>query len=123
VVKIVEGTYRYAEQFLQGHKLSSKSLSRAWKPVTEGEIYVVLGLFMLMGIIQKPTQRSYFTTKRVISTRDRLQVFCKFLHFADNESFNNFQGPKKLFKIFPVMSHLNNRFQELYLPIRDISID
>jgi hypothetical protein len=43
---------------------------RAWKPVTEGEIYVVLGLFMLMGIIQKPTLRlySYFTTKTVIST-------------------------------------------------------
>jgi uncharacterized membrane protein len=49
--------------------------------VTEGEIYVVLGLFMLMGIIQKPTMRSYFTTKRVIYTpgfgnvtRDKLEV-------------------------------------------------
>jgi hypothetical protein len=45
------------------------------------------------------------------------------LHFADNETINSFQGPKKLFKIFPVISHLNNRFQELYLPNRDISID
>jgi hypothetical protein len=36
--------------------------------VTEGEIYVVPGLFMLIGTIQKPTMRSYFTTKRVIST-------------------------------------------------------
>jgi uncharacterized membrane protein len=35
--------------------------------VTEEEIDVVLGLFMLMGIIQKPTLRLYFTTKRVIS--------------------------------------------------------
>jgi hypothetical protein len=33
-----------------------------------------------------------------------------------------FQGPKKLFKIFPVISHLNNRFQELYLPNQDISV-
>jgi hypothetical protein len=45
------------------------------------------------------------------------------LHFANSETINNFQGPKKLFKIFPVISHLNNKFQELYLPNRDITID
>jgi hypothetical protein len=99
--------------------------------VTEGEIYIVLGLFMLMGIIQKPTLRTYFTTKRLISTsgfrdiitRERLEVICKFLHFTDHESISNFEGPEKLFKIFPVISHLNNKFQELYLPNQDISID
>jgi hypothetical protein len=50
------------------------------------EIYVVPGLFMLMGIIQKPTLRSYFTAKRAISTpgvrdiitRDRLELICSF---------------------------------------------
>jgi hypothetical protein len=26
-----------------------------WKPVSEDEIYLVLALFMLMGIVQKPT--------------------------------------------------------------------
>jgi hypothetical protein len=60
VGKIVEVTNRYAKQFFKGCKLSSKSPGRAWKPVTEGEVYVVL---MLTGIIQKPTLRSYFTTK------------------------------------------------------------
>jgi hypothetical protein len=77
--------------------------------VTEGEIYIVLGLFMLMEIIQKPTLRSYFTTKRVISTpgfrdiitRERLEIICKFLHFTDNESVSNFEGPEKLFQKFP----------------------
>jgi hypothetical protein len=48
---------------------------------------------------------------------------CKFLHIANNETINSFQGPKKLFKIFPVISHLNNKFQELYLPNQDILID
>jgi hypothetical protein len=98
--------------------------------VTEGEIYVVLGLIMLMGIIQKPTLRSYFTTKRVISTpgfgditRERLELICKFLYFTNNETINSFQGLKKLFKMFPVISHLNNKFQELYLPNQGISID
>jgi hypothetical protein len=99
--------------------------------VTEGEIYVVLGLFTLMGIVQKPILHSYFTTKRVISTsgfrdiitQDRFQLVCKFLYFADNETISTFEGPQKLFKIFPVISHLNKKFQELYLPNRDISID
>jgi hypothetical protein len=63
VGKFVEVTNRYAKQFFKGCKLSSKSPGRAWKPVTEGEVYVVLMLFMLTGIIQKPTLRSYFTTK------------------------------------------------------------
>jgi hypothetical protein len=29
--------------------------------------------------------------------------------------------PKKLFKIFPVISHFNNKLQELHLPNQDIS--
>jgi DnaJ-class molecular chaperone len=45
------------------------------------------------------------------------------MHFANNGSFSNFQGPKKLFKIFPVISYINNSFQETYLPNRDNSID
>jgi hypothetical protein len=65
---IVRETNRYVEQFLRGCELLIRSPTRAWKPVTEGEIYIVLGSFMLMGIIQKPTLRSYFTTNRVIST-------------------------------------------------------
>jgi hypothetical protein len=64
---IVTETNRYAEQFLCKHELSVRLPARAWKPVT-GEIYIVLGLFMLMGIIQKPTLGFYFTTKRLIST-------------------------------------------------------
>jgi hypothetical protein len=59
---------------------------------------------MLMGIIKKPTLRLYFTTKRVISilefgdiiTQDRLELIRKFLHFANNETINNFEGPKKI---------------------------
>jgi hypothetical protein len=128
---IVKETNRYAEQFLRGCEPSARSPAKAWKPVTEGDIYVVLGVFMLMGIIQKPTLRSYFTTKRVISTpgftdvitRDRLELICRFLHFTNNETISTFEGPEKLFKISPIISHLNNKFQELYLPNQDISID
>jgi hypothetical protein len=72
--------------------------------VTKEEIYVILGLFMLIGIIQKPALRSHFTTERVIFTpgfgdiitRDRLELLSIFFQSANNETINNFQGPKKL---------------------------
>jgi hypothetical protein len=55
--------------------------------------------------------------------RDRLERIWKFLHFANNETINIFQRSKKLFKIVPVTSHLDNRFQEMYLPDQDILTD
>ncbi|PNF13973.1 hypothetical protein B7P43_G08681 [Cryptotermes secundus] len=86
---------------------------------------------MLMGIIQKPTLRSYFSTRRIMSTpgfrdiisRNRLELICKFLHFVDNETMSTHQGPQKLLKILPLISQLNKKFLELYLPSQNISVD
>ena len=95
------------------------------------EIYTALGLFLLMSIVQKPSARSYFSKRRVISTsefaavisRDRFELICKFLHFIDNESLPTYQGPPILFKIYPVIYHLNVKFQTPYLPNQNIAID
>jgi hypothetical protein len=133
VQKIAEETNHYATQFQnsRGRLFPRRSIVHAWKPTTAEEIYILLGLFMLMGIIQKPSLRSYSSTKRMIATpgfgdiitRERLDLPCKFLHFSDNESQNTYQGPPKLFKIFSIISHLNNKFQTLYLPYQNISVD
>jgi uncharacterized membrane protein len=40
---------------------------RDWEPVSEDEIYVVLALFMLMGIVQKPTLQPYFSKNFVLA--------------------------------------------------------
>ena len=84
---------------------------KSWTSVTESEIYTVLGLFLLMGIVQKPTAKSYFS-KRVVSTpgfadvisRGRFELICKLLHFIDNENLPTHQEPPILFQIYPVMS-------------------
>jgi hypothetical protein len=133
VHKIVLETNRYAEQFInsRGRLFPFRSPARQWRPVTESEIYVMLGLFLLMGIIQKPTLRSYFSRKRILSTpgfgdvisRDRFELIMKFLHFSDNTNKGNYEGPAKLYKIYSVLSHLNNKFQNLYLPGQNISVD
>jgi len=41
---------------------------RDWKPVTKDEMYVVLALSMQMGIIQKPTLRSYVSKNYILAT-------------------------------------------------------
>jgi hypothetical protein len=67
-----------------------------------------------MGIIQKPTLWTYFSRKRIIM---------KFLCFADSTNKANYEGPEKLYKIFSVLSHLNYKFQNLFLPGQNISVD
>jgi len=85
IQQIVKETNRYAEyKNARGNLFSFISLVRSWTPVTESEIYTVLGLFLLMGIVQKPRARSYFSKNRVISTpgfayvisRDRFELIC-----------------------------------------------
>jgi len=88
---------------------------RSWTAVVESEIYSFIGPFLLMGIVQIPTARSYFLKRSVISTpgfadvisRERFELICKFLHFIDNESLPTYQGPPILVKIYPVICHLN----------------
>ena len=61
---IVRETNTYAAQKIQARSfIPLHSRMRDWKPVTKDEMYVVLALFMLMGIIQKPTLGSYFSKK------------------------------------------------------------
>ncbi|PSN50037.1 hypothetical protein C0J52_03287 [Blattella germanica] len=68
VKMIVDETNIYAQQFLCSKILSPRSPARQWVPVTMNEMYVFLALFLLMGIINKPTLKSYFSTKRILST-------------------------------------------------------
>jgi hypothetical protein len=65
VEMIVHGTNIYAEQCIvwKGRAIPLRSRIRDWKPVTVEEIYVVLELLMLMGIVQKPTLSIYISLK------------------------------------------------------------
>lgn len=105
--KIVMETNKYAEQTIQSNSILSRTMKN-WKPVDEAEIYVLLGIYMLMGIVQKPSIRSYYCKDPFIETpifskimkKERYDLICKFLHFVDNNTKKTFQGPAKLFKIY-----------------------
>jgi hypothetical protein len=61
---------------------------------------MVTALFMLMGIIKKPTLWSYFSKNQLLGTPffpetislGRLELICRFLHFADNSQKDQFPG-------------------------------
>ena len=117
----------YAPQKIEARSfIPLRSRMRDWKPVTTDEMYVVLALFMLMGIILKPTLRSYFSKNYILGTpifgsiisMDRFESIRNFMHFNNNDHIGTYQGPSKLFKIYPVLSYLNTKFQSLYLPGR-----
>jgi hypothetical protein len=84
-----------------------------------------------MRIIQKPALQTYFSRKRILSapgfgdviSRDRFKLIMKFLCFADNTNKANYEGPVKLYKIFPVLSHLNYKFQNIFLPRQNVSVN
>jgi hypothetical protein len=66
---IVRETNTYAAQKIQARSfIPLRSTMRDWKPITTDEIYVLLAIFMLMGIIQKPTLRSYFSKHVILAT-------------------------------------------------------
>jgi len=105
---IARETNTYAAQKIQARSfIPLRSRMRDWKPVTKDEMYVVLALFMLMGIIQKPTLCSYFSKNYILATpifgsiisMDRFESICNFMHFNNNDHVGTYQGPYKPFKI------------------------
>ncbi|XP_046402046.1 piggyBac transposable element-derived protein 4-like [Ischnura elegans] len=124
-------TNRYAQQFIAKSKPTPHSRINNWRDVTREEMYIMLGIFILMGIIQKPSVKSYFTKDPFLETPifsqmmslDRFQLISKFLHFVNNDAEGEFTGPKKIFKVYPIVSHLRSKFQTLYVPDENICID
>jgi hypothetical protein len=63
VQKIVTETCHNAEQFKnsRGNIFSKQLRGSEWQSLAAEEIYVVLALFMLMSILQKPSLTLYFS--------------------------------------------------------------
>jgi hypothetical protein len=41
---------------------------------------------------------------------------------SEDDKYNEYQWPSKLFKMYPVIQHLNNKFQNLYILNQNIAI-
>lgn len=120
---IVTETNRYAAQ-CQDNRYRPFSRSRRWEPVTADDIWVFLGILILQGIVGKPVQKWYWSTNKLletpifgkIMTECRFSLIMKYLHFANNEQYDEAVHPApKLKKIWELFQIINLNFQNVYV--------
>ncbi|KAJ1110029.1 hypothetical protein NDU88_007384 [Pleurodeles waltl] len=133
--EIVKQTNLYAAQYLRDNAARLKPQSRAtqWVPTYLKEMKTFLGLTFLMGLIRKPSLASYWFTSPLMATaifpatmtRNPYLLLLRMLHFVDNALALPRDHPDcdRLFKIRPVLDHFVDRFSEVYVPGKEISVD
>ena len=126
---ILAETNLYARQ-----KYATKPrLLAAWNNVTSAERKAFFCICIIMGIDHLPSTSLYWSTnsflgnpgiQRVIS-RNRFQQISQMLHFNDSsrEPKQGAENFDRLYKIRPMLSQLNRKFQEIYSPSQNISVD
>ncbi|KAL7644212.1 UNVERIFIED_CONTAM: hypothetical protein RMT77_005038 [Armadillidium vulgare] len=132
---MVKSTNAYAKKFLSDKKDNIKKSSRynAWYDVTIQEMRQFLGLYILMGIIHKPTTNSYWATDKYLSTptfpsvmkRDRFCNILTFLHFEDASKTIDFSNERerRLRELNPLMHILDEAIGKKYYPSQNLSLD
>ena len=129
----VTETNRYAKEFIDSTNLSRSSRANDWYDTDPKEMRQFFGLLFLMGIVRKPRLDMFWSKDPLYSTpifsaimsRNRFQLILKFLHFNDNSQMApaNDPSPDKLYKLRPLIDHLFEKFQEVYTPSQNVSID
>ncbi|XP_053319679.1 piggyBac transposable element-derived protein 4-like [Spea bombifrons] len=129
---IVSQSNLYAQQYRAANP-NSYFAKQPWTPIDVPEFLKFWALTMLMGIIKKPSIRSYWSTSPILSTpiytqsigRRRYEMILHFMHFSDNSLCPPKEHPQfdRLYKIRPLITHLAAKFAEAYRPGRDICVD
>ena len=110
-----------------------KEAYETWDKVTVEELQAYLGFMMLMGIVQLPSIRDYWSNsdtfhyKPIASriSRTRFLQIHRFLHFVNNENLPAYGEPtySKIQKVKPILLSLSNKCMENFIPGRDVAID
>ncbi|XP_068098335.1 piggyBac transposable element-derived protein 4-like [Hyperolius riggenbachi] len=127
---IADQTNLYAEQC---RAANPTAMSARWIPTNPTELKVFLGLTLNMGLLKKPQLRQYWTTQPnydtpmyyAIMPRLRYEMLLRFLHFNNNADMLQREDPAfdRLFKLRPLLTHLNQQFADVYVPERHIAVD
>lgn len=143
---MVRETNRFAKQKIDEMKASEilKPHSRLheWTETDVDEMYVLLGVFLYMGIDPRTSLREYWSSGtylelsrfRNLMTYSRYILLNKFLHFVDNgdvspngppnvEISSTFPMSRKLFKLSSIIARLQKKFDCLYNLGQSIAID
>ena len=99
-----------------------------WKNTSVPEMKNFLGLYFLTGILQKPSLSMFWCTRQSVETpsfartmsRNRFELMKRYFHFSDNATSDK---ADPLYKVRPVHDYVVKRFQDVYTPGKNISID
>ena len=128
-------TNRYYSQIHLRNRENVKPNARMnlWYETSANEIKQFLGLTLNMGIVEKPSIRSYWSTDSLIETpifhktmsRDRYLNLLTFFHITDNEQAvpRGHDDYNPLFKVHSFKQTLQRRFRTIYTPEQHIAID
>ncbi|CAF1671042.1 unnamed protein product, partial [Adineta ricciae] len=122
---IAEETNRYQKQ--NSSPSSEKSHKGKWYATNFQEIYVFIATTMLMGVVQKNRLKDYGSTDPIITTpifrelfpRDRYLSILRMLHFVNNDE----KKTGKLYKMLPIIRHMQVKFQQFFKPFQKLCID
>ncbi|EFA01473.1 PiggyBac transposable element-derived protein 4-like Protein [Tribolium castaneum] len=106
----------------------NKSRLNQWVETDSNEIYLFLGVTMLISRNKKLKVNDCWSTDPLLHTpifskvmpRDRYLLLLRLLHFCDNTKQKK---GERTFKIDLVMSFLSNRFKVLFTPFENLCID
>ena len=118
---------RYAEQVMGNEKFAK------WTKITVDEMKAFLGFSILMGICKLPAIKDYWKTNKYLHyspiaeriPRDRFLDISRYIHFVDNSTLQprGSPGHDRLSNVRPLISHLSDRFAELYDPHKEVAVD
>lgn len=100
-----------------------------WVDVTVKEMKKFLGLIILMGQVRKDDIYDYWSTISYIETpifpktmsQNRFMQIWRMWHFCNNDLL--YDRSDKLFKIREVMNYIQYKFQSVYTPMQQLSLD
>ena len=124
---MVTETNRDAEQVIAESVLTPKSRMRRWVSTTITEMKRFLGLIFTMGLVKKVRIEEYWCTDLTATPifnstmpRDRFELLLRFWHFSNNDFAVD---GDRLSKLRGICNALIERFQALYTPGKEVSID
>lgn len=126
VTLMVTQTNLYAEQFIAQNPTSTYAQPHRWTLVHAKEMVKFWGLVLHMGLVKKPSIRSYWSTDilyhtpmfRMAKSRTHFEAILRFLHYSDNAQcpphvHSNYD---RLYKLRPLIDHFSAKFSQAYTP-------
>jgi hypothetical protein len=111
------------------HKYKESSKTGKWSDINITEMKKFFAILILMGQVRKDSLKEYWSTDpfiatnifRELLTRNRFEHIWKAWHFSDNEEVSG--TTDRLYKIRPVLEYLVEKFQNVYKPKQELSLD